>query len=487
MTFIELSLLFLTIFILFRLSSRSPKTYPGTTPYLRPWLPYIGSIGYALAPQEWMAKMHEKMGDVFTTTILGQYVTFVKGHKNVMRWAGATNKELDIGEAYKKLAGNLIGRDVFEIGASRTMYEAIAPSRLDSIQPALYAFTCKFVSSKLPSSTEWSSPTDITPLLVEGTLQLAAWALCGRHLAETHGAELAENFRVLENDLSVLGLLLNFPTPAVKRRDQAKKRAFEIIQAEFKERIRAIREGEEVDDDFMSVVLGETVDDELLSSGNDDDIVKAVRKNILIVYGIIWGAHTNTASSASATFCDLLSSPSHISTILSQRGNSDDFIFTEQTHLLRCLTETFRRHSTGTLVRLASEPFPISESGELVAPPGFVLVSPEPYSLSPSTYPDPASFNPDRYAPSVFPHALDAVQSPSVSANAGLLAAWGLGKHACPGRFLAYRMVGNLVLAILAGWEVEMVGEPPKWKGLGTGGIDRAEGPVMVRWRKRIN
>ena len=77
------------------------------------------------------------------------------------------------------------------------------------------------------------------------------------------------------------------------------------------------------------------------------------------------------------------------------------------------------------------------------------------------------------------------VQSPSVSVNAGLFASWGFGKHACPGRFLAYRMIGNLVLAMLGGWEIELVGEAPSWKGLGSGGMARAQGPVMIRWRKR--
>jgi len=161
----------------------------------------------------------------------------------------------------------------------------------------------------------------------------------------------------------------------------------------------------------------------------------------------------------------------------------------EQTHLLRCLTETFRRHVTGTLIRIAPDPFTISDaqspSGAIIAPPGFVLVAPSPYSLSPEIYPSPLAFNPDRYDPSVFPHELDMVQSPSVSVNAGLFASWGFGKHACPGRFLAYRMIGNLVLAMLGGWEIELVGEAPSWKGLGSGGMARAQGPVMIRWRKR--
>jgi hypothetical protein len=69
---------------------------PANSPYLRPWLPYIGSIGYALTPQAWMERMHERMGDVFTTKLFGYYVTFVRGQKNIVQWANATNKELSV-------------------------------------------------------------------------------------------------------------------------------------------------------------------------------------------------------------------------------------------------------------------------------------------------------------------------------------------------------------------------------------------------------
>jgi hypothetical protein len=72
------------------------RNSPANTPYLHPWVPFVGSIGYALKPQQWMVEMHKQMGDVFTTTILGQTVTFVSGHKNVVKWAGAANKELDV-------------------------------------------------------------------------------------------------------------------------------------------------------------------------------------------------------------------------------------------------------------------------------------------------------------------------------------------------------------------------------------------------------
>jgi cytochrome P450 len=159
---------------------------------------------------------------------------------------------------------------------------------LDKLQDNLFAFTMQFVERKFGSSTSWSEPTDITPLLVEGTMQVGAWTLCGRHLAETHGTELAENMYVLENDMSILGLVLNFPTPAVRRRNKAKRRMFEIIQQEFRERVRAIQEGKEIDDDFMSAVLRECLDDKAMASGDEEEIMKAIKKTIYIIYGLIW-------------------------------------------------------------------------------------------------------------------------------------------------------------------------------------------------------
>ena len=90
---VAISLLVLRIFL-----PNNPygSNSPANTPYLRPWLPFVGSIGYTFQPQAWMEKMHNRMGDVFTTKILGYYVTFVRGHANVVRWAGATNKELNV-------------------------------------------------------------------------------------------------------------------------------------------------------------------------------------------------------------------------------------------------------------------------------------------------------------------------------------------------------------------------------------------------------
>jgi hypothetical protein len=178
-------------------------------------------------------------------------------------------------------------------------YDALAPNRLDGLQNDLFAFTQQFLLSKLGSSTSWSNPTDLNPILIEGTFVLAAWMLCGRHLAETHGSELAALFHILENDLSILGMVLNFPTPAVRRREKAKNRTFEIIQSEFKERVKAMQAGIEVEDDVMSAALGGVLDEEILHCGDEQRISDAIRKVVLNIYGLIWGVRSFH------TFCSL--------------------------------------------------------------------------------------------------------------------------------------------------------------------------------------
>jgi cytochrome P450 len=160
---------------------------------------------------------------------------------------------------------------------------------LDKFQDGIFAFTKQFFLSKLGSSTSWSEPTDLTPILVEGTLQIAAWTLCGRHLAESHGEELAKLFYILENDLSVLGLVLQFPTPAVRRRENAKNRSFEIFRQEFRERVNDMRDGKQTDDDFLSVILGSIMDDDSLHSGDEQKLSAMIDEAMYIAYGAIWG------------------------------------------------------------------------------------------------------------------------------------------------------------------------------------------------------
>jgi hypothetical protein len=98
--------------LLFSFLRQSKNPYgsksPANTPYLRSWLPFVGSIGYALKPHAWMDKMHAQMGDVFTTKLFGYYVTFVRGHKNVVRWASASKKELSVSKFRARLCKKIV-------------------------------------------------------------------------------------------------------------------------------------------------------------------------------------------------------------------------------------------------------------------------------------------------------------------------------------------------------------------------------------------
>jgi hypothetical protein len=91
-------------------------------------------------------------------------------------------------------------------------------------------------------------------------------------------------------------MVLNFPTPAVRRREKAKNRTFEIIQSEFKERVKAMQADIEVEDDVMSAALGGVLDEEMLHCGDEQRISAAIKKVVLNIYGLIWGVRLFFAS-----------------------------------------------------------------------------------------------------------------------------------------------------------------------------------------------
>jgi hypothetical protein len=169
-----------------------------------------------------------------------------------------------------------------------TRYDALAPSNLERLQDGIFAFTQQFFLSKLGTSTSWSEPTDLTTLLVEGTLQITAWTFCGSRMAESHGEELAKLFHILEHDLSLLGIILKFPTPAIRRREMAKNRSFEIFREEFRQRVHDMRDGKVVDDDYSSIILSGVVDDDLLLSGDESTLSARIDEAMYTVYGLIW-------------------------------------------------------------------------------------------------------------------------------------------------------------------------------------------------------
>ncbi len=88
-------------------------------------------------------------------------------------------------------------------------------------------------------------------------------------------------------------------------------------------------------------------------------------------------------------------------------------------------------------------------------------------------------YDPDRYTRM----QVDDLQSPSVKDRR--FGAFGIGRHLCPGRRLAYTMVGTALAVILRDYRLAMIKRPRGWLTLITAGMARPLGGFVVRMTPR--
>lgn len=99
------------------------------------------------------------------------------------------------------------------------------------------------------------------------------------------------------------------------------------------------------------------------------------------------------------------------------------------------------------------------------------------FNHAPELYPHPERYDPERY----LTMKTDDFQSPSVSARECQFGVFGAGRHLCPGRGLAYLLVGSALTLMLREFRFALVKKPWLWFELLTAGIPRPVGPLRVQ------
>jgi hypothetical protein len=64
---------------------------------------------------------------------------------------------------------------------------------------------------------------------------------------------------------------------------------------------------------------------------------------------------------------------------------------------------------------------------------------------------------------------------------------WGVGKHVCPGRGLAYAIIGSALTTLLRRRSLRVTAAPRRWHPLVTAGIARPIGAFRVAWSSDDN
>ncbi|KAL2916405.1 hypothetical protein HK105_204161 [Polyrhizophydium stewartii] len=504
--------------------------------------PIIGNIiPFGMNSGTFAAKGHSVYGDVFATTVAGFNFVFVNGQANIGRVLGSPEAVLSFGAAYEVLIRALFGANVFKDPPHKVIYAALTASRIDTMTPALLDLTQQLLARQLKGS---SGVFDVEEFANETIAVLSLSMICGKDFGLERGAEFARHLRVLESDLSFHYNVMPFETPGMKRRKAARVALFRMVLEQVHARIEKLRDralsptdeyfdrivhviyyGRTDGDMDVKALAHEFGDNEIEEEGSGPQVAAQDRIHRIAksAFGLIFAAHTNTVSTMMAHLGEVLRRPDYVEML---RRDFDEHLgadpiatfeaylarvnaaprdkpkeaspFMQMLDSHRILSETMRVYGRGGLWRRAMEDVEL-ENGMVIPKGSFVTVTGHLVATNPGLYgADGDRWDPERLARPAgrrlagdevgqFGGKLDDLQSPLVRAADMQMAAFGAGRHLCPGRFLAYRIITQMTAQLLRGHDLEIEEAFSRWWPIPTGGMARPVGHFRVRWARRAD
>lgn len=194
---------------------------------------------------------------------------------------------------------------------------------------------------------------------------------------------------------------------------------------------------------------------------------------VALTLGLLLAAEQGSAGHLSWALIDLIHHPEQLARVRAEAlstGLATPFTVGavhRLTHLLNCLRETERLHPIlATILRVATGPLEVG--GFRIDPGTLVLVSPAATHRMPEQFPDPDTFDPDRYT------------DPGV---AGGLIGFGGGVHRCLGMRFAHLEMAIILSQLLTAYDFALLDpDPQPNRSLTTGKWPQ---PTRVRYRRR--
>ncbi|GAA2718677.1 MULTISPECIES: cytochrome P450 [Streptomyces] len=286
---------------------------------------------------------------------------------------------------------------------------------------------------------------DANPAMQRLTLDIAVRLVLGEDFRARHGAEFRRLFLDVAAGMEFL-LPENFPLPRLVRRNRARRRLFTMLLPE----LRAARAGQDPARRGYLATIAAAHD----GDGAPFDEDTAVGLALILCYA----SYETTAAQLAWALVLLLQHPRQLAPVAEEvravLPAGEDPVpvgALRKLELLgRCLWEVQRlRPVTTVLTRSVEETY---EVGGHSVPSGWkTLLCPPVTHRDPELYPDPGTFDPDRFS---------SARDPEGRAVAGLLNFSG-GGHACLGRHLADLEMRLVLALLLRRYEMRLVDPHP--------------------------
>ncbi len=293
------------------------------------------------------------------SSLFGLPLTFVGGKDAAERFIDA-GEELNLVDAYRRLAGRIGGEDLF-VEVQPHVLRALSGASVRRQSGPLADFTARFLRARLSGGGE----IDALALANDLVLHMACRFVCGDTISEALCDELAPQFHILESELNLTAFFLPIETPSAKRRKQARERILSIFMSEVR---RVAADGSADPEGYLHAVIMSALGDEPTAATPEQ-----LRNAALAVMGAVLGAHTNTAMSLAESLSELLEHPRALAAVLEEQsrvlqdGQALDLgALCRMPVLLRSINESLRLHGNGGLWRLSRRP--VELGGHVISP-----------------------------------------------------------------------------------------------------------------------
>ena len=433
-----------------------------------PGLPVLGNaLDFRRNPIELLQRGYETIGPIFSIRLGPKPAVVIIGPENTKFFFDETDKRLSMSKVYQAFVP--IFGDGFMLAAEPGEYR----EQRAILQPALSgAKMADNVRTMVRETEAWMTSLgregefELTDSFERLSLDIVACSLMGDEYRDRMGSDYFSLYRDVVRGIDFV-LPRNLPIPKFRRRDRARKTLHERIGQLIAER----RSNPGGHTDFVQSLAEATYSD-----GRE---IPIDRLESMILF-LVFSASESTPLQASWSLIQLLQHPSYLATVLDEQmvvlGGCPDTINLDTLRQLNrlqwALTETERlRPMTTMLWRETLEPYDL---GSYHVPQGWItIISPAISQRLSDVFPDPDSYDPERYSPS---RAED-------RKNIYALADFGGGTHRCPGHAFAHNLMKVVFSMLLQRYTLSLVNPDPKPDFSST--ITRPESPCLIRYRPR--
>jgi sterol 14-demethylase len=447
--------------------NQAPERVP---PSLTGALPLLGHIlEFGKNPHEFMMRLRQKLGDVAEFKMFHQDMVLLTGDKASEAFYRAADETLDQGSAYKIMTP-IFGHGVVFDAPIRKKNQ-----QLQMLMPALRDKPMRTYSDIIVEEVEnlirnWgdAGEIDLLEFTKELTIYTSSHCLLGPEFRHELDREFAEIYHDLEQGIKPIAYVFpNLPLPVFRRRDKARARLQGLVTE-----IMARRAQERSDSPNVFQTL-------IDASYEDGSKLTPHEITGMLIATIFAGHHTSSGTTA-WVLIELLRHPEwmnavteELDTLFGGQGSVTFESLRQIPKLESVLKEVLRLHPPLIiLMRKVLQDF--SVEGFTIKAGKFVCAAPAITHRIASLFPDPESFDPDRYS-------LERGEDKNLYA----WQAFGGGRHKCSGNAFALFQIKAIFCILLRRYEFELVDSPETYRDDYTKMVVEPASPCRVRYRRR--